>query len=197
MARRGDAWSDQKRVEVATAHVMGLKAPMIEVATGVPAQTVRHWRMQDWFKEIVDEIQREEDHEVDAKLTKLMNKALDNVMDRLDNGEFFWNPKAKEWQRRPVNMRDAAKVMEGSFDKRNLLRGKPTTISGKQEQISDRLLKLAAEFARFAVAKEVKGELINASEDHQEGQLLSSSDSERSAREGNDQGESGITSTLA
>ena len=153
-------WSETKRIEVATAHAMGLKATMIEVATGVPAQTIRHWRMQDWFKDLVSEMQREEDIEVDAKFTKILNRALDSVVDRLENGDFMYDPKKQRFVRRPIYIKDAARVADLVFDKRNLLRGKPTTITAKQEQLTDRLSKIALEFERFVNAKEVKGEVI-------------------------------------
>ena len=135
----GNSWSDAKKIEVATAHSMGLNAPMIEVATGVACQTVRHWRLTDWFKDLVAEIQREDDNSVDAKLTKIVSKSLDNVVDRLENGDFMYDPKLGKFVRRPISGRDTARIADIMFDKRNLLRGKPTSISGKSEQISDRL----------------------------------------------------------
>lgn len=153
-------WSEKKRIEVATAHAMGLKAPMIEVATGVPAQTVRHWRLQDWFKDLVEELRREDDHSTDAKLTKIVDKALDTVVDRLENGDFMFDPKSGDFVRKPLLAKDVTKIADTMFDKRNLLRGKPTSISGKQEQISDRLAKLAIEFTRFVNAKTVQGEVL-------------------------------------
>ena len=152
-------WSEQKRIEVVTAHVMGLKAPMIEAATGVPCQTIRHWRTTDWFKDLVEQIQREDDYEVDAKLTKIVSKSLDVVVDRLENGDFMYDFKREEFIRKPLFARDVARIADSMFDKRNLLRGKPTSISSKQEQISDRLAKLALEFERFVNAKEVKEEI--------------------------------------
>lgn len=153
-------WSEQKRIEVATAHAMGLKAPMIEAATGVPAQTIRHWRMQDWFKDLVTEMQREEDIEVDAKFGKILGKALDSVVDRLENGDFMFDKKKGTFVRRPIFIKDAVKVADVVFDKRNLLRGKPTSISAKQEQMTDRLAKLALEFERFVRAKDITSEVI-------------------------------------
>lgn len=156
------SWSEKKRIEVATAQAMGLNAPMIEAATGVPKETVRGWRLQDWFKDLIAELQREDDYQVDAKLTKIVNKALDTVVDRLENGDFMYDPKTGAFIRKPLLAKDVSKISDTMFDKRNLLRGKPTNISAKAEQISDRLIKLAAEFSRFVNTKEVKGEVIDA-----------------------------------
>lgn len=143
-------WSEAKRIEVATAHVMGLKAPMIEAATGVPTFTIRGWRQQDWFKELVSEIQREDDIEVDAKLSKIVGKSLDSIVDRLENGDFMWDKEERQFIRKPIVARDITKIADVMYDKRNLLRGKPTSISSK-DQLTDRLVKLAEDFAKFTM----------------------------------------------
>lgn len=158
-ALQGNAWPEKKRIEVATAHVMGLTGPQIAVATGVPANTIRQWRMQDWFKDLVEEIQREDDYQADAKLTKIVSKSLDVIVDRLENGDFMYDPKEGDFKRKPLAARDVVKVADIMYDKRNLLRGKPTTISGK-DQVSDRLMKLAEQFAQFARARTIDAEVI-------------------------------------
>ena len=156
----GNAYPEKKRIEVATAHAMGLSSTMISAATGVKAQTVRFWRMQDWFKDLVEEIRREDDNTVDAKLSNLVSKSLDVITDRLERGDFMYDQKLGEFVRKPLTAQVVNKIADTMFDKRNLLRGKPTSISGKQEQITDRLAKLAIEFERFVNAKEIKVEVI-------------------------------------
>ena len=156
-------WSEQKRIEVATAHSMGLSATMIAGATGVSVHTIRVWRMEDWFKELVSEIVREDDNSSDAKLTKIVSKSLDVITDRLENGDFMYDKESAKFVRRPMYAKDVTRVADIMFDKRNLLRGKPTSISSKQEQISDRLLKIAAEFERFVKAKTIEGEVVDTS----------------------------------
>lgn len=156
------AWSDQKRVEAATADAMGLKAPMIAAATGIPLETIRDWRTREWYKDLVDEIQREEDHALDGKLSKLIDKSTEVILDRLERGDFMFDPKSGDFKRRPVYMKDAAKVTTEIINRRNLLRGKPTSISSK-EAIGDRLAKLAEQFSALTKAREekvVEGEVV-------------------------------------
>ena len=155
----GNAYPEKKRIEVATAHAMGLSSTMISAATGVQAQTVRFWRMQDWFKDLVEEIRREDDNTVDAKLTNLVSKSLDVITDRLENGDFMFDQKSGSFVRKPISAQVVNKIADTMFDKRNLLRGKPTSISGKQEQITDRLAKLAIEFERFVNAKDITNDV--------------------------------------
>ena len=61
--------------------------------------------------------------------------------------------------RKPVLMKDALTAVTQVFDKRNLLRGKPTSRVEKHS-VQDNLANLAAEFAKFANAKTIQGEVI-------------------------------------
>ncbi len=155
-------WSDSKRVEAATADAMGLKLPIVSATTGIPVETLKDWRTRDWYKELVLEIQREDDRELDGKLSKLIDKSTDVIIDRLEKGDFMYDPKTSRFMRRPVYMKDATKVTTEIINRRNLLRGKPTSISSK-EALGDRLLKLAEQFkALTEVRKErvVEGEVL-------------------------------------
>lgn len=157
-------WSPKKKLEVVQAQILGLKAPEIQAATGVPAATIRYWRMQDWFKEMVAELQTEDDLGIDARFTKILAKSLDVMSDRLDNGDYQYDPKTGKFVRKPVSARDSRAIVETMFDKRNVLRGKPTSITARQEQVSDRLLKLASEFERFVSARDVTPDAIQITE---------------------------------
>lgn len=155
----GLAWSDAKKLEVATAQAMGLSATQIAAATGVSAETIKHWRKQEWFRDLVNEVQTDDDTQIDGKLTKLIHKSLDAVVDRLENGDYMWDSKRNKFVRRPVYMKDALRATTEVINRRQLLRGKPTSISSKEEA-SDRLKRLGEQFERFALGREIEGEVI-------------------------------------
>jgi len=152
-------WSQQKKAETVTTYLALGNAPMTEAVTGVPRNTIRQWKMQDWWKELEIDIRNEEDAGLDVKLTKIVDKSLDAVMDRVENGDFIFNPKTAKFYRRPVHMKDVLKVATDVFDKRNLLRGKPTSRVEKHN-ITDNLANLAAEFAKFAKSRTIEGEVL-------------------------------------
>ena len=152
-------WSHDKRVQVVTTYLAVGNAPMTEAVTGVPRSTIRQWRMADWWKELETDIRTEEDSELDVKLSKIINKSLDTVMDRVENGDFLFDSKTGKFHRKPVHMKDALKVTTDLFDKRNLIRGKPTSRVEKQN-VTDSLANLAAEFAKFACSKTIEGEVV-------------------------------------
>lgn len=160
-------WSDRKKIEVVTTYLALGKAPMVEAVTGVPQQTIRIWKMQPWWKELEEEIRREENLELDSRLGKIVDKSLEVVMDRLENGDFTLNSKTGKVSRIPVKLRDATMASNALIDKRQLIRKNPIEKAQHQQQFEDRLLKLAEQFAEFAIGKKknekvIEGEVIDA-----------------------------------
>lgn len=152
-------WGEKKKIEVVTTYLAMGNAPMTEGVTGVPRGTIRQWKLQPWWKEMVEDIRNEEDAGLDVKLSKVIDKSLDAVLDRVENGDFIFDSKTGKFARKPVHMRDALNAVTQTYDKRNLLRGKPTSRVEKHN-VQDNLANLAAEFAKFANAKTIQGEVI-------------------------------------
>lgn len=148
----GEWWSDAKRIEVVTTWLALGKIPLVSACTGVSEGTIRQWRTQPWWKELEISITTETDQELDAKLAKRIDKALDVIWDRLENGDFLFDPKTSEFIRKPVNMKDSHKVMVDMLDKRLLLRKQPRE-QQSQEAVGDILKNLAKEFEQMAKKK--------------------------------------------
>jgi glutamine synthetase len=150
--KEGEWWSENKRIEVVTTWLALGKIPLVAACTKVPEGTIRQWRTQPWWKELELSIQTESDQELDAKLAKRIDKALDVVWDRLENGDFMYDPKLGEFVRKPVGLKDVNKVMVDMMDKRLLIRKQPKEMQS-QEAVKDILTNLAKEFASMARAK--------------------------------------------
>jgi hypothetical protein len=148
----GEHWSENKRIEVVTSWLALGKIPLVSACTGVSEGTVRQWRTQPWWKELELSIQTETDQELDAKLAKRIDKALDVIWDRLENGDFLYDPKTGEFIRKPVGLKDVNKVMVDMMDKRLLIRKQPKEMQS-QEAVKDILINLAKEFASMAKQK--------------------------------------------
>lgn len=137
------------KVQVVTHYLALGKAPLVEALTGIPRQTIRLWKTQPWWGELVRQIQQEENQEVDSKLSKIINKSLDVVNDRLENGEMIYNSRTKELIRVPVKLRDVGTITRDMFQQRDKIRREPE-LREREEAQADRLLKLAETFAEFA-----------------------------------------------
>ncbi len=158
----GEWHSDNKKIEACTAYLVLGKAPLVEQITGVPSGTIRRWKSEPWWEDLVAQIQAEDDQELDGKLAKRINKALDIVDDRLSSGDFMFDPKSGRFKRRPVALKDTWKVTKEMVDLRQHLR-KNTTKHVAAEAASDILKNLASEFAQMA-RKRLTEKVIDAEE---------------------------------
>ena len=142
-------WSDAKKLEAVTTYLAIGKVPLVEAMTGIPRATLRQWKLQPWWKELELEITSEDDLELSGKLKKIVDRSLDAVVDRLQNGDFVYNSKTGKIDRTPVKLRDAHRVSVDLIDKYNLIRGKPTSRVEKVT-IEDAMIKLANQFQEWA-----------------------------------------------
>lgn len=158
---------DSKKLEVVTTYLALGKVPMVEAVTGVPRATIRQWKMQPWWAEMVNQIQTESDQELDSKLSKIIERSLDAVNERIENGEFILDSKSGTVKRVPVKLKDVHRVAVDLLDKRDLIRERPLKEKEQEVQI-DVLKKLANQFSDWVkvhIKKEpivVEGEVLSA-----------------------------------
>lgn len=157
-------WSDTQKIELITTWLATGNLALSAATHKIPEITARQWKAQPWWKQMVDEIRAAENLELDSKLAKIVQKTTDQLLDRVENGDFQYDQKTGQLVRKPISARDAAKVTTDMLDRRELLQGKKQEAQDSSKKMEDKLLKLAEELSRFARAKEVKelpGEVIN------------------------------------
>lgn len=147
-------YSDSEKLDAACRFAVVGNSRRVSELTGIPEGTIRAWKTTDWWQEIQERIVKEQDEELDTKLTKLVDKAVEEVNDRLLKGDYVYNPKADKLIRKPINAKDLSIVMAVTVDKRQLMRGKPTSRIEKIGQ-SEQLKQLAAEFRKMAEMKDI------------------------------------------
>lgn len=113
--------------------------------TGIPARTIRSWFDQDWWIESTERLRAQHEKQLDAKLTAIIEKAMDVTLDRLEYGDEVIGKDGAP-VRRKVSGRDAAVIGGVAFDKRALIRGQPTS---RVERVN--LDELRVKFAGVAV----------------------------------------------
>ena len=144
-------YPDEKRIEVATLYAVTGNKTTVESLTGVPAHTVARWVREEWFQTLLDDIRAENDHLIDAKQTEIVHLAMDQLKDRLIDGDHVVL-RDGSIVRKPVGAKDLSLVGAINIDKRQLLRGKPTS---RTEQVAskstdDKLQELAQSFKKIA-----------------------------------------------
>lgn len=126
----------------------------------VKAGTIRKWvHDATWWPEVTTAIRKAQGEHFDSKLTQVIDKSADVILERLENGDEVID-KNGVGIRKKVGARDAAIVLGQAFDKRALQRGDPTSRSEKTSS-DDRLKQLEEKFRAFgADSKLIEGEVI-------------------------------------
>lgn len=153
LAASGKWWSESQKIEAVTTYLALGSATQTAGVLDIPLATLNRWRYADWWKKIEEDLKREENLHLNARLSKIVSKALDVTEDRLDKGNYQYDPKTSELIRVPVSLKDAAKVANDMLERKDIIEAKPM-----QEQIEktvdDRLAKLAEQFRQFSKPKE-------------------------------------------
>lgn len=153
-------WSEKKKHEAVCLWSTGMTMAQVSIELGVPYETIKQWRTTAWWKDIHEELKTEDKQKLDAKLTKILDKTLESVMDRLENGEFVYDQKTGSLKRAPVKLRDATTAMNSVIDKRQLIRKEPTKIT-EQSNAAVQLANLAQQFASFVNNNTKQEKVIN------------------------------------
>jgi len=113
---------------------------------GVQYELAKQWLRADWAEEAMKLIGTDMQIRLQSRFTGLIDKTLDELEDRLDNGDI-----TQMGSRCPIKARDTAQILSTLYDKRALIRGEPTS---RVERISteDRLRNLSKRFEALPVA---------------------------------------------
>lgn len=141
-------WKESKRIEAVTTYLSTGNLTETGRMTGVPLKTLEQWKKSDWWKEMEKKIRSDEDQQMDAKLTKIIDKTLEKLVDSIENGEHIYDQRTGQVKRMPAKMRDLNNAFNTILDKRQLIRKQPTKII-EQTTTAVQLQNLAESFAKF------------------------------------------------
>lgn len=145
-------WSDKKKNEAIAVFVATRSPTLTSEQTNVPLTTVKKWQQQQWWKDKLKEIQEEDYEKLDNRLTKILDKTLDQFVDRIENGEFTYDVRTGKVKRVPAKLRDINTALNSIIDKRQLIRKQPTKIV-EQQSTAAQLANLAEQFTKFVKGK--------------------------------------------
>ena len=154
-------WSQNQKLQAVGTYLMLGNMAETAVVTGIPLQTLKFWKIQDWFKEYALQLQSEDIQKMDGNLKRIVDKALKAVEDRLDLGDAQFDQKTGLITRVPVKAHVALKITSELMTKQEKLHSNPVK-EEVERTIDDRLAKLSEEFARFASMKtiDVEGHVV-------------------------------------
>ena len=143
--------SDNEKIEVVKTYLaLGGNAALTASTMGVNVFTIHSWKKTKWWNDLVTQIQKQEKLELSVKTKKLIDKSLDLLVDRLENGDFIYDQKKGELIRKPLIAKDINKIANDMFVQKDVL-DKATVMEQEVVGVEDKLQKLAEQFAKLAI----------------------------------------------
>jgi hypothetical protein len=144
------AYTDSEKIEtVKTWLVLGGNTQLTAATTKVSDETIRLWRKQDWWTELENALRKEERLELSAKTKVILDKSIDQLKDRVENGDYVFDQKSGEIRRKPVSAKDLLKITVDMIDRKELL-DRNSMENVKPESNEDKLAELAKRFEEIA-----------------------------------------------
>jgi len=127
-------YSDQTRREAAALMLVHGNMTKVGGIMGIPITTIADWRKSDWWDRIQSEMRQEKEDEIKADLSRIIDKAHEQTIDRLENGEAVLVKEGGEFveKRVPVKAKDAMTIGAIATDKSMLYQNRPTRITSNE-----------------------------------------------------------------
>lgn len=144
-------WPIEKKIEAVTTWLALGSLKQTAAVIGVSHGMVKNWKLTTWWKELQDEIIASRRIVQGNKLSKIVDKSLDVIDDRLENGDFIYNSKSGEVHRKPVALRDATSAANALMQRAAIIEkmNRDEQVAETTITIQEQLANLALEFAKF------------------------------------------------
>jgi hypothetical protein len=142
-------YSWEKKIDVATKYMALGNMRSVGELTGIPYVTLIGWKRTEWWGELIEEIRKTRKTEMNTKLSKIVDKSLAVIEDRLENGDWVMT-KDGDLSRRPVTMKDANTVTKDLLAHQVRVEEMTNKLEVQKETVQDQLQLLAKEFAKWS-----------------------------------------------
>lgn len=144
-------YTDGKKIEaIKTYLALGGNATLTAASLGISRETIFRWKRSNWWNEVITNLRKEEKLVLSAKTKRIMEASMEQLADRLSNGDHVYNQKTGELIRKPLVAKDLHKITTDMMDRADKL---DAQTEEKKEIVgeSDKLASLAERFAALAV----------------------------------------------
>jgi hypothetical protein len=145
----------QTKIDACTLYCVYGDIDEVSKLTKVPAKFLREWKEEPWWNEIQKKVYVEQNEKLGSRISSVLDKSLTHIEERLENGDYLWDVRKSKFVRKPVDTKILSNLFNNLVNRRQLIRGEPTSITTKLA-VDDRLRLLAEQFEKFAGAKEVE-----------------------------------------
>lgn len=137
----------ETQLKAAAAFMVSGSLEVVSSQLSIPLETLTQWVQTESWNNCVDMVKFRQGAKLDASLTSIIEKATDEIVDRLENGDEVLN-RDGSMVRVKVKAKDAMNIAAMAIEKRQLIRGQPTNI----RDIGTRVSALAEKMAQIGRA---------------------------------------------
>jgi hypothetical protein len=148
----GTNYSDEKKLEVVATYLACQSQVETSKITGVPVPTIRSFMKTKWWEPACSKVRTLDKSKKLTKLSRIVNKALDLIEDRITDGDYLYDQKTGEVKRVPMSAKNSISAANGLID-RFLLLNKSFEEQVEAKDSGDKLSQLADAFAKFTKTK--------------------------------------------
>lgn len=141
---KGSKYTDEQRRQACLEFLITGSMKTVSKRMGIPRRTLDGWKQASWWDGLLTELRHEKEAEIQAQLSKIIVKAHDETVDRLEHGDEIHT--AAGIKRIKMRGLDTATVAAIAYDKLRLSLNQPTTIRGNSSDIEA----LAQQFRQIA-----------------------------------------------
>lgn len=140
---------------VAQYMAMGSAAKVARL-TKVPVTTINAWMKQPWWLEIEENIKSERNAELNNKLSSAIDKSLEVIQQRLEEGDVVLNNKTGQMINKPVALRDAVAAGNALLARKTQIEKAQADTAIVKDSVKETLEALKLEFAKWAKTDKTK-----------------------------------------
>lgn len=167
MSRRGHKfrghWPEAKKIELVKTYILLGDLRFSAATLGIPEVTARVWKTTEWWRQTELECRRTTKLQLSTKLSDIINKSLQVLNERLDNGDHVYDQKTRSFIRKPVSAEHANKITAQLIDRTLMLEKTMEVEQIDKAGLEARLTKLKEEMINFA-KKSVLAKSVNEKE---------------------------------
>jgi len=127
-------YTAEEKLAAVLAYVMTGSVRGVVRLTGFKQQVISDWKNNSsWWPDAYAKVKKQKQEEIDGSLTSIVHPSAGAIMDRILNGDEVID-KNGDLVRRAMSGKDVAWIFGITFDKRQLLRGDPTSRTEKVDQ---------------------------------------------------------------
>lgn len=141
-------YADSQKTEALKLWLICGNLATVSATLDIGYKTLQSWRYSQWWEDLANELKKEGRIKLNHRLKTIASKALDEIEDRLENGDIVILPTG-ELSRRKVSAQIAHRIASDFVEKSiDIEDNEKREIA--QEKVVDRLQALAEAFTRFS-----------------------------------------------